>query len=288
MRKIFIYLLYVTLLGFLPTTASAMQIFVETLTGKHITLEVEPTDKIEDVKAKIQDKEGILPELQILILSGEVLEDDKTLQDYSIQKDETLEFFSLAISSANQLKRLAELVNDDTYDFSGKTVYLEKDINLDCDEENQWTAIGISSNSPYVEPSYPFKGTFDGKGHTISGIYIDNNSKNQGLFGYLEDGTIQNLSVTDSYIKADDLVGSIVGYNVGGKVLNCSNNGEVTGIGNMAFVGGIVGSNRRGGTVSNCSNSGTVTGTEDGAFVGGIVGDNRIGGTVSNCSNNGR
>ena len=195
------------------------------------------------------------------------------------------------ISTAAELAGLAKLVNEGNT-FYDKTIYLDSDIQLNDTENweswgttaptNEWTAIGTEYNF------HPFRGTFDGQGHTISGIYINNNSSQQGLFGYVNNGgTVKNLSVMDSYIKAEDFVGGIIGWNNGGTVSDCSYSGTVTGTASSVYVGGIAGINSSSGTVSNCSNSGTVTGTASGTYVGGIVGYNQSSGTVSNCSNSG-
>jgi hypothetical protein len=195
------------------------------------------------------------------------------------------------IITAEWLAGLAQLVNNGN-DFSGKTIMLGANIDLDSRE---WTAIGTEEK--------PFKGTFDGKGYVVSGLYINSEANHQGLFGYLGNGgSIENLGVTDSYVKGGSFVGGLVGDN-NGTISNSYVTGDVLAnipgkmsvggfvgwnhgtinnsytVGNVSgnnIVGGLVGYNT--GTINRSYASGNVSGN---GSVGGLVGDNS-GGTISN------
>ncbi|MCI5892392.1 MAG: InlB B-repeat-containing protein [Clostridiales bacterium] len=135
-----------------------------------------------------------------------------------------------------------------------------------------WTPIGSSSNQ--------YTGTFDGQGHTISGLYSNNkNTDCVGLVGYVgSGGSILSVGVAQSYFKGNSKVGGVCGYN-DGKIEKCYNTGTVGGVDE---VGGVCGFNYCG-TIKNCYSTGAVSG---GQQVGGVVGDNDYG-TIENCYNTG-
>ena len=163
-----------------------------------------------------------------------------------------------------------EEAGGETYQFNIDSHYvLQNDIDLNCSEENQWRPICISG---------AFKGILDGKNYRIKGIYINSEEQNKALIGY-NDGTIQNVILSDGYISGTNGVAGIVyRNNTNGKITNCINQIEIYASGNTN--GGIVADNR--GIVENCENIGYMELT---AMSGGICGVNSTTGSIIKCKN---
>ena len=187
-------------------------------------------------------------------------------KDYGYVVDES---GNITITSADGLFWFAEQANAGN-NFAGKTVKLANDIDLN---DKLWTPIGI-----YNDSKTHFKGTFDGQGHTVSGVNVVESRKNGvGFFGKVYTGTIKNLTVAGN-ITTDNCnyVGGIVGHGYA-TVVDCVFRGNV-GSANTMQVGGIAGSG--GFTVTRCSVYGNVTAE---CWAGGIVGNCQDGGSYTDC-----
>ena len=185
------------------------------------------------------------------------------------------------IATADDLYEFAKIVNEGN---NTACAMLTADITLLID--TNWTPIGNDSNQ--------YKGTFDGDGHTITGLSVDIQSDNTiyaGLFGYIgEGGTIKNVGLADSKItcsstKGNVYAGGVCGSNDYGTIENCYNTGEVSGTGTSTdgsgYAGGVCGFNT--GTIENCYNTGEVSGIYGFVYAGGVCGFNT--GTIENCYN---
>ena len=198
------------------------------------------------------------------------------------------------ISTAAQLAGLASLVNGGN-NFSGKTIKLGAEIDLN---NKAWTPIGKYTG--YATTADPvFQGTFDGQGHTVSGLCVNINATGYytsgGLFGYVKSGTVQNVNVSGKITVESNnyvYVGGVVGRAENTTVENCSFSGAVTGTGTGnggLRVGGVVGYAYGSTTVKNCSNSGVVTAESASSNIaGGVVGGTSgTSITVEGCRNTG-
>ncbi|MBV3660752.1 MULTISPECIES: fimbrillin family protein [Bacteroidales] len=170
---------------------------------------------------------------------------------YTIESDG-----SYTVTSADGLMNIAELVNGGKTDIN---ITLDKNIDL---TGKGWTPIGTSFDNSY-------KGTFDGGGHTITGLAVTTNDQFVGLFGYLNRaGTVKNVVMEGIQITSNHMfgcTGGVVGYSWG-TIENCSVSGSVSG---TDCVGGVVGS-QKAGSIIGCSSSATVKGTH---YVGGVAGE---------------
>ena len=189
------------------------------------------------------------------------------------------------IYTVAELKWLEDQVNNQENLFEGYTIYLEDNLDLgargqdgewetEANEKVKWTAIGKTSEKT-------LKAVFEGNNHTIKGVYINDETEFNGIFG--NSNTIQNLTIKNSYIKGASYTGGIVAALRQGKIENCHNiNTTIVGTsGSMGF-GGIVGQTN--GDVINCDNKGKIT--VEGKQVGGIVGYAM--GEIQNCENYGK
>ena len=186
------------------------------------------------------------------------------------------------IGTADQLKRFRDIVNGTGGQTQNRGAYAVLTANIDLNNE-PWTPIGnyTEGNQIYYE------GTFDGGGHTVSGLNVTGKFRYVSLFGAVKGGTIKNLTVagnvSHNYYSTglDCHVGGIVGGALDAATIeNCSNNCSVTGS-SSDYVGGIAGSNINNARIIDCYNVGTITGTIKGT--GGVTGLNM--GTISNCYN---
>ena len=161
------------------------------------------------------------------------------------------------VYNANGLMNIAELVNGGKSDIN---ITLDTDIDL---TGKDWTPIGTDYDNSY-------KGTFDGGGHTITGLTFTTNDEYAGLFGWLNRaGTVKNVVMEGVQITSNQIYGGSIGGVVGsgwGTIENCSVSGSVSG---TVYVGGVVGV-QIGGSITGCSSSATVKGTVD---VGGVAGE---------------
>ena len=171
------------------------------------------------------------------------------------------------VYNANGLMNIAELVNGGKSDIN---ITIDTDIDL---TGKDWTPIGTDYDNSY-------KGTFDGGGHTITGLTFTTNDEYAGLFGWLNRaGTVKNVVMEGVQITSHQIYGGSIGGVVGygwGTIENCSVSGSVSG---TVYVGGVVGV-QIGGSITGCSSSATVKGTVD---VGGVAGQTNSSATLTAC-----
>ena len=174
---------------------------------------------------------------------------------------------SYTVTSADGLMNIAKLVNGGKSDIN---ITLDTDIDL---TGKDWTPIGTDYDNSY-------KGTFDGGGHTITGLTFTTNDEYAGLFGRLNRaGTVKNVVMEGVQITSNQIDGGSIGGVVGsswGTIENCSVSGSVSG---TVYVGGVVGV-QIGGSITGCSSSATVKGMVD---VGGVAGQTNSSATLTAC-----